>query len=76
MKAKLFTAIAQDEIIHFDSDGRIYELNTQIDSYLPTEQFVHLDYYGIAMLMLPPEFVQTGWREPIENYVEYEIYDE
>lgn len=76
MKVKLLTAKTKDEIIRFDLDGRIYYFDPQINSYMPTERFVHLDYYGVALQMLAPEHLNVGWREPIENDVTYEIYDE
>lgn len=77
MKTKLLTAKARDhdEIIHFDIDGRIYELNLLTGCYGATERFVHLDYYGLALLMLPPEYLRTGGYDPTDD-VTYEICDE
>lgn len=76
MKTQLLVAKVNNEIIRFDADGRIYRYEAQIDSYLPTTQFTYLDYFDIPMFMLPPEYLNAGWREPIEHDVTYEVFDE
>lgn len=80
-KLKLLTAICKDGIIHFDDDGRVYELNPLLNSYIGTNKFVHLDYYRVPMCMLPPEYVVAGGYDPLMEEailtdVSHEIIDE
>lgn len=69
---KLLTAACKDGIIRFDGDGRIWEYNLAIERYVETGKLVHLNYYGVPLCMLAPEYVVGGSYDPIFDEITFE----
>lgn len=71
-RIKLLTAICEKGVVHFDNDGRIYDFNPILHSFVGTNKFIHLDYYGVALYMRPPERVVVGGYDPILDEITFE----
>lgn len=74
MYAQLLTGFCENtnEILYFDIEGRIYELNPILQTYVGTNKFVHVDYYGLRVLLLLPERVIVGGYNPIIDDITFE----
>ncbi len=71
-KVKLFVAHCDKKTIHFDNDGRLYELNLNTNTYLPTGKYVFDEYYAKPLFLKETAYYNTGLYNVADD-ITYEI---